>query len=302
LGVHLGVLTPPLSRDAPKKKKKSRPERVEIMAIKSIILRFVAAMFIAVSMFSTQALAQEDKSELAKKLSNPVAALISVPFQLNYDHDIGVLGDGKRWALNIQPVIPIDLNQDWNLISRTILPVIYQKDIFHSAGSQTGIGDIVQSAFLSPKEPTAGGWIWGAGPVFLLPTGSDDLLTSDKWGIGPTAVALKQLGPWTYGVLTNHIWSFAGDGDRADISSTLLQPFCSYTTPSAWTFTVNTESPYDWKNEEWSVPIHGMISKVTKIGGQLISVGGGVRYWAKSPKSGPEGLGFRVIVTLLFPR
>jgi hypothetical protein len=272
------------------------------MALNSIILRYIAAMFMAVSLISTQALAQEDSSELAKKLANPVAALISVPFQLNYDHDIGVRDDGERWTLNIQPVVPIDLNQDWNIISRTILPVIHQEDIFPSAGNQTGIGDIVQSVFFSPKEPTAGGWIWGAGPVFLLPTGSDDLLTGDKWGIGPTGVALRQRGPWTYGVLANHIWSFAGDDDRADISLTFLQPFCSYTTPSAWTFTINTESTYDWKNEEWSVPIHGMISKVTKIGGQLISVGGGVRYWAKSPDSGPEGLGFRVIVTLLFPR
>lgn len=272
------------------------------MAINSIILRSVAAMFIAVSIITTQALAQEDSSELAKKLANPVAALISVPFQLNYDQDIGIQDEGERWTLNIQPVVPIDLNQDWNIISRTILPVIHQKDIFPSAGSQSGIGDIVQSVFFSPKEPTTGGWIWGAGPVFLLPTGSDDLLTSDKWGIGPTAVALRQHGPWTYGVLANHIWSFAGDDDRADISSTFLQPFISYTTPSAWTFAINTESTYDWENEQWSVPIHGMITKVTKIGSQLISIGGGVRYWANSPESGPEGLGFRLIVTLLFPR
>lgn len=272
------------------------------MAINSTLLRSAAAMFIAVASISTQAFAREDSSELAKKLANPVAALISVPFQLNYDHDIGVRDDGERWTLNIQPVVPIDLNQDWNIISRTILPVIQQDDIFPSAGSQSGIGDIVQSVFFSPKKPTTAGWIWGAGPVFLLPTGSDDLLTSDKWGIGPTAVALRQNGPWTFGVLANHIWSFAGNDDRDDIRSTFLQPFCSFTTPSAWTFTINTESTYDWENNEWSVPIHGMITKVTKVGSQLISVGGGARYWARSPDSGPEGLGFRVIVTLLFPR
>ena len=136
-------------------------------------------------------------ADLARQLANPISALISVPLQLNYDTDIGPDDDGERWTLNIQPVIPFGLNDDWNLISRTILPLVDQRDIFPGAGSQSGIGDVVQSLFFSPVKPTAGGWIWGAGPVFLLPTGSDDLLTADKTGIGPTAVALKQEGRWT---------------------------------------------------------------------------------------------------------
>jgi hypothetical protein len=103
-------------------------------------------------------------------------------------------------------------------------------------------------------------------------------------------------------MLANHIWSFAGNDNRADVSSTFLQPFLSYTTPTAWTFTLNTESTYDWKNEHWSVPVNGVVSKVTKIGGQLVSVGGGVRYWADSTASEPQGLGLRLVVTLLFPR
>jgi hypothetical protein len=241
-------------------------------------------------------------ADLAKKLQNPVAALISVPFQLNYDQNIGPDDDGDRWTLNIQPVVPFDLNEDWNLISRTILPVVWQDDIFPGAGSQSGIGDIVQSLFFSPKAPTEGGWIWGAGPVFLFPTGSDDLLTTDKWGAGPTVVVLKQQGPWTYGALANHIWSYAGDDDRDDVNATFLQPFLSYTTPTAWSFTIQTESTYDWENEEWSVPIGGIISKVTNIGGQMVSFSGGVRYWADSPDSGPEGWGFRFVTTFLFPK
>ncbi len=160
----------------------------------------------------------------------------------------------------------------------------------------------MQSVFFSPRAPTSSGWIWGAGPVLMLPTGSDKLLTADKWGIGPTGVALKQQGHWTYGVLANHIWSFAGESSRPDVNATFLQPFLAYATPTAWTYSLNTESTYDWDNQQWSVPINAVVSKVTKIGNQLVSVGGGVRYWADSPDSGANGLGLRVVVTLLFPK
>jgi hypothetical protein len=160
----------------------------------------------------------------------------------------------------------------------------------------------VQSLFFSPKAPTSDGWIWGAGPVFLLPTGTDDLLTTDQWGAGPTAVVLKQENGWTYGALGNHIWSFAGDNDRSDVNATFMQPFLSYTTPTAWTYTLNTESTYDWEGEEWSVPVNALVTKVTRVGGQLVSVGGGLRYWVDSPDNGPEGLGVRLVVTLLFPK
>jgi hypothetical protein len=245
--------------------------------------------------------AQDSSTDLAKKLSNPIASLISVPFQFNYDHGYGPL-DGDKATLNIQPVIPMSLNEDWNLISRTILPVTWQNDIAGPSGSQFGLGDVVQSFFLSPAKPTGSGIIWGAGPVFLIPTATDDLLGGEKWGAGPTVVALKQEGPWTYGVLANHIWSFAGSDDRSDISSTFVQPFLSYTTPDAWTFALNTESTYDWEAEEWSVPINFTVSKLVKIDKKPISLTAGVRYWAAAPENGPEGVGFRLAVTFLFPK
>ena len=133
--------------------------------------------------------------KLAKRLANPVAAMISVSFQLNHDQDIGSARSGKRWTLNIQPVIPIDLNADWNLISRTVLPVTWQDEIFPGAGSQSGLGDTLQSVFFSPKKPTAGGWIWSAGLVLLLPTSTNDLLSGNKWGAGPTGVGCARTGP-----------------------------------------------------------------------------------------------------------
>ncbi|ANK77107.1 MULTISPECIES: hypothetical protein [Ensifer] len=247
------------------------------------------------------AVAQESGADLAKKLSNPIASLISVPFQFNYDRGYGP-EDGNREVLNIQPVIPISLNEDWNIISRTIMPVISQNDIAGQSGHQFGLGDITQSLFVSPKQPGPGGIIWGAGPVFLIPTATDELLGSGKWGAGPTAVALKQDGPWTYGILANHIWSFAGQSDRQDVSSTFLQPFVSYTTPDAWTFSLNTESSYDWMQDEWSVPVNFQVSKLVKFGEQPVSFTAGARYWAQAPEHGPEGWGFRAAVTFLFPK
>ncbi|TGV76634.1 transporter, partial [Mesorhizobium sp. M00.F.Ca.ET.158.01.1.1] len=141
----------------------------------------------------------------------------------------------------------------------------------------------------------------GVGPVFLFPTATDELLGGQKWGAGPTAVVLKQKDGWTVGMLANHIWSFAGDGDRSDINATYLQPFVSYTTKDAWTFSLNTESTYNWEAQQWSVPINFQVSKLVVMDKQPISLFAGVRYWAESPDNGPDGFGFRTGITLLFP-
>ena len=243
----------------------------------------------------------QDAEEMAKKLSNPVASLISVPFQFNHDRSIGS-ADGNRSFINVQPVIPVKLNAEWNLISRTIVPLIDQKNVAGASGNQSGLGDVVQSVFFSPVAPTAGGLIWGAGPVLLLPTATKDLLGAKKWGLGPTGVVLSQSGPWTFGALGNHIWSIAGDNDRADISTTFVQPFVSYATKTGTSFGLNTESTYDWKAKQWSVPINATVSQILKLGDQLVQVGAGARYWADAPSGGPSGWGYRLSFTLLFPK
>ena len=242
---------------------------------------------------------QAQDTDLAQKLANPIAALISVPIQSNYDFGIGA-GDGAKFTTNIQPVIPFGISEDWNLISRTIVPIIDQEG-FAAAGDAldaSGLGDIVQSFFFSPKESSP---IWGVGPVVLLPTATDSLLGGEKWGMGPTVVMLKQEGPWTYGVLANHLWDVGGDDARNSINATLLQPFVSYITPTKTTFSLNTESTYDWQGNQWSVPINLVVSQLMKIGDQPVQAFVGARYYAETPTNGPEW-GLRLGLTFLFPK
>ena len=243
----------------------------------------------------------DDAESLAKKLSNPVASLISVPFQYNVDFGGGLTDDATKMTLNVQPVIPVSISTNANLIVRTIVPIVWQNNLLGNNVSEFGLGDTTQSFFYSPKKPTAGGIIWGAGPVFLYPTGTDQYTTGKKWGAGPTFVVLKQFGPTTVGALGNHIWSVAGSSNRPDISATYIQPFVSYTTKRATTFGINTESTYNWKTKEWSVPINVTVGQLVRIGKQPVSFTLGGRYYVWSPEFGPDW-GVRFVTTLLFPK
>lgn len=267
-----------------------------------ISLKFLTSLFVSVGLCCGAALAEEEDAELATELANPLANLISIPVQANYNSGIGPLGDGKMLFVNLQPVVPFTLNDDWNVISRTILPIVWQDEIFPGAGSQLGLGNTVQSLFLSPAR-TSNGVSWGIGPVFLLPTHTDELLGRETWGAGPTAAGLWQGNGWTIGMLANHISSFTGE-DKDEVNASLLQPFISYTTPEAWTFSLNTEAVYDWTESEWSLPVNASVSKLVMLGGKVpVSFFGGVRYWVDSPnQTGPEGFGARFGFTVLLPR
>jgi len=261
-----------------------------------------ATLFLTLGSLLVPALAAAQEQDLAKQLANPVAALVSLPIQVNYDEDFGIEDEGAVLRINVQPVIPFSIGQDWNLISRTILPILNFDDVPLPGTSEFGLGDTVQSLFFSPKAPTASGWIWGAGPAFLIPTATDEVLGSEKWGIGPTGVILRQSGPWTYGALANHIESFAGTSRRADVSATFIQPFLTYITPTQTTFGLNTESTYDWETNKWSTPINFNVFQLLRFGNQLVQIGGGLRYWVTAPDAGPEDWGFRLNFVLLFPR
>jgi hypothetical protein len=266
------------------------------------ILRFTAvAGTLAVLVASPSfARAQDNDAELAKKLNNPVSSLISVPLQLNYDCCFGP-DEGERYTLNIQPVMPFKLSDNWNLIVRTILPVTYQAETSPQAGDASGLGDITQSFFFSPPS-SAGGVTWAVGPAFLWPTGESELGTK-KWGAGPTVLILKQTQGWTYGMLANHIWSYAdlGDNDRGDVSSTFVQPFVSWTNTQHTTVGLNAESSYNWQTRAWTIPVNMTVSHLYKFGDQRVQLAGGIRFYAAREDFGPDW-GLRFTTTFLFPR
>ena len=258
--------------------------------------------------------AEADK--LAKQLSNPVASLISVPFQSNEDWGYGPSGNGYKYTLNIQPVVPVSISRDWNVIVRTIVPIVSQHDLFFIPNlpknsplqpqnrSQDGLSDTLQSFFFSPKNPGPLGLIWGLGPAFLYPTGTHPFLGTGTFSIGPTFVVLKQTGPWTMGALMNQLWSVVIEEDRKSVNQMFVQPFIAYTTKTHTTFTLDTETTADWtassKDGKWTVPVIFIISQILKIGRQPISIQIGGKWYADTPAQGPNW-GARFNFTLLFP-
>jgi len=240
-----------------------------------------------------------DDTDLALAVQNPLAMLISVPIQANLDFGIGPK-DADRLTVNVQPVIPFDLTEEWDLITRTIVPVIYQASPAYGVDREFGLGDTFQSFFLAPKKGLEG-WSVGAGPVVLWPTATDRDLGGGKLGLGPTAVALRQEDGWTYGALVNHIWSVAGSSGRDRINQSIAQPFLARTFPTATSVGVNAEAIFDWTEEEWTVPVTGTISQILPVGGVPVSFQLGARYFVDAPSGGPEW-GLRFGVTLLFPR
>jgi hypothetical protein len=248
-----------------------------------------------------------DASDLARAAQNPIADMISVPLQNNSNFNVGPR-DQYQNILNVQPVAPFNLSADWNLITRTIVPVISQPDFGLGGGRTDGIGDIQFSAFISPKRPTAAGWIWGLGPVFQLRTATDDVLGEDKWGLGPTAVALRiQPGsPWVYGALINNVWSVAGAENRRDVNRTTLQPFINYNFPKSpgRYLSFSPIITADWEaagKERWTVPLGLGIGQIMRFGKQPVNLQAAAYYNIERPSNAAEWQ-IRLQLQVLFPK
>lgn len=265
-------------------------------ALKKLFINVIATSSLLMMMT-----AQATDADLAQELTNPISDLMTLPVQMTYDQNIGPDDEGYKLQTNIQPVIPFDVGEDWNLLTRTIVPVIQQDEIIPNSGSQFGLGDTSVSLFFSPKKST-GGVTWGVGPIFLLPTATDDLLGGKKWGAGPAGIVVAIAGPWTFGGLANHVWSVAGDSSRNDISNSFIQPFAAYTWQNAWTVSVQSESTYNWKSEEWAVPVTAAVSKLVRFGKVPVSLQAGAGYWLESATNGPEGMRYRLQANIVLPK
>jgi len=240
----------------------------------------------------------EDK-DLQKASQNPIADLVSVPFQSNTNFNSGPFNRTQE-VLNIQPVVPMHLNEDWNVISRTIIPLVSQPDP-RIDSSTNGIGDITQSLFLSPAHP--GPLIWGVGPVFTAPSASDPILGTGKVLFGPTAVFLMTPGHWVLGVLLNNQWSVGGNPLRPAVNTGLAQPFVNYNMEHGWYLTSSPVITVNWlaaSGEKWTVPVGGGFGRVFRVGGQPVNAQIQAFYNVERP-TGASDWQLRFDVALLFP-
>ena len=267
--------------------------------------RLAGAVLVAAFLAVAPARAEMSAEELAKLAQNPVGNLVSLPFQNNTNFNVGPR-DGTQNILNIQPVYPIEVNRDWNLITRTIMPLIWQPGYVAGQGTEFGLGDIQLSAFLSPSAPTAEGIIWGAGAILQAPTNTDARLGNKNWGLGPTAVVLRirHGDPWVYGVLVNNVWSLSSDERGGAYNNGLIQPFVNYNFASGFYLTSAPIVTVNWKadsGQQWTVPLGGGVGKIFHLGKLPVNTQLSAYYNVVHPDDGANWQ-LRAQVQLMFPK
>ncbi len=269
--------------------------------IKSKVIQATCGIALIALGTASPAWAELSNEELAKLAQNPVANLISVPFQNNINFNVGPQNKTQN-ILNIQPVIPIDLNPEWNLITRTIMPIISQPGLAPGQERVNGLGDIQFTGFLSPAVPK-GGVIWGAGPIFQLPTHTDNALGNDRWGLGPSVVILhvEKGDPWLYGFLVNNVWSVGGSSSSPAYNNFLLQPFLNYNFSGGFYLTSSPIITSNWKSDGWTVPLGGGVGKIFHLGRLPVNTQLSGYYNVVTPNNGPD-FQLRVQVQFLLPK
>jgi hypothetical protein len=265
----------------------------------STYLGFLGLALATPALLLAQKPAEDEATRLAKATQNPVADLVSLPFQFNFNTG-GGLDDQTFFNLNFQPVMPVKgVVPNWTIIARTIVPYV---SVPAGGGTrQGGLGDIQGQFFLTPAQ--SGKLIWGVGPILSLPTATADAARTGSWAIGPTAVFLTSTGPWVLGALINNLWTFADEGGSPEVNQFTLQPFINYNFGHGWAvasaplITANWDAP---SGEEWNVPLGAGISKTTVFNGRPISVG--VQYYHNVERpSGSAANQVRIQLSLLYP-
>jgi hypothetical protein len=254
---------------------------------------------IAFSVYAQEEPAKSGASaqELADKLANPVASLISVPLQNNLNYGIGAF-NGSKYTINIQPVIPFELTENLNLITRYIIPVVDQRDITGENTHEFGLSDATVTAFFAPKTK---GIILGFGPAFLVPTATEKVLGTEKFGVGPSVLVMHQGKGLSVGFIANQIWSVAGNEDRADFNSFYTQIFLSHSYKSGASLGVNAEITQNWEGNTTMITINPSIGAVTKLGDQVVQFA----IMPLIPVVGPHEMksdwGLRAVLAFVFP-
>ncbi len=266
------------------------------------LMQLVAVLALSPDVWAQEKPAVEDQpGDLQKATQNPISSLISVPLQNNSNFGVGPL-DRTQNILNIQPVIPVQVSEKWNLITRTIVPLIYQPDVIQRNLGVTGLGDINPTFFLSPAKP--GKLIWGIGPSFILPTATNRVLGQGKWSAGPSVVALVQPGHWTIGALVNNVWNFAGRSDKPAVNQMLLQYFINYNLKKGWFTVLAPIITANWKasrSSEWTVPFGGGIGRIMKFGTQPVNLS--VQFYGNATHpAGTSPWSMRMQLAFLFPK
>jgi hypothetical protein len=235
---------------------------------RSLALSTIHCVVLGLAMLSAnlQLARAQESSDIAKQAQNPIASLISVPLENDFNPYTGVNKEDS-YVLEMKPVIPIRLSNDWTLITRTIIPVIQVPDLAPGVSGTSGLGDIQESLFLSPTK--AGPVIWGAGPVISIPTATENILGTKKLSLGPTVVVLRIQGHWLFGSLAQNLFSVAGPSGRPDVNQMLLQPFVNYNLPHKWYLTSSPIITSNWEvrpSERWVVPVGGGVGKIVHFG------------------------------------
>jgi len=273
---------------------KTRREIITVLLVLAIAVTPVPAM--------AQSNGDDYRDEaLQQAAQNPVADLISIPLQNNFNFGVGPQ-DKMQYVGNIQPVVPFHLTENWNVITRTIVPFVYQPELAPGVGDVFGLSDIQFTAFLAPAKP--GGIIWGVGPIVSFPSGADNSITSGKWAAGPSAVALKIDRHWVYGALTNYISSFAGQGDRGAVSQWLIQPFVNYNLPDGWYLVsapIITANMMADSSQRWTVPLGGGAGRIIRVGQLPLNISLQGYYNVEHPDAGPDW-SIRFSVQVLLPK